>query len=51
MLNRLTTDSTGSTSSIGTGVALSVRNPKSPRRVQSLWFCSSTVRVYDLKMS
>ena len=49
--NRLTIDSTGSTSSIGTGVAGSNLNAKRPRRVQSRSFCSSTSLVYFLKMS
>ena len=49
--NRLTIDSTGSTSSIGTGLHLSNRNSNRPRSVQSRSFWSSTDRVYFLKMS
>src|SRR6516165_6446251 len=49
--NRLTIDSTGSTSSIGIGVRSSNLNVNSPRRVQSRSFCSSTDVVYFLKIS
>ena len=49
--NRLTIDSTGSTSSIGTGVQRSNWNSNRPRSVQSRSFCSSTSAVYFLKIS
>src|SRR3954447_12206181 len=49
--NRLTIDSTGSTSSIGNGVRPSSLNLNRPRKVQSRSFCSSTRLVYLRKIS
>src|SRR3954464_14048829 len=49
--NRLTIDSTGSTSSIGTRGPPPSLKLNSPRRVQSLSFCSSTKLVYFRKIS
>ena len=46
---RLTIDSTGSTSSSGTGAAAG-RSVKSPRSVAMFRLCSSTARVYSLKI-
>ena len=51
MANRLTISSTGSTSSMSTGGRVPPLNRKSPRRVMSLCACSSTARVYSLKIS
>ncbi len=49
--NRLTIDSTGSTSSTGTGSRSPSLKAKRPRRVMSRAACSSTLRVYSRKTS
>src|SRR5674536_408318 len=48
--NRLTISDAGSTSSIGTGGRWPVRNWNNPRSVPSRRDCSSTARVYSLKI-
>ncbi len=48
--NRFTISDAGSTSSIDTGVRSSRRIRNSPRSVQSASDCSSTRRVYSLKI-
>ncbi len=51
MANRLTISETGSTSSIGTAGRTPSLNSNRPRSVSSRSDCSSTARVYSLKMS